>query len=270
MFDELRAFLAAHREGTFTAAARRVHLSQPAFTAAIHRLETRVGARLFDRGPGGARLTAAGRALLPWATEALGAVERGVRAVADVEGLRGGEVRIAAGATACAVLLPPVLTAFHAAHPGVRLFLREAPAPEVRRGVETGAHDLGIVAGPGTEPWVDDDLVLVAAPHAPAAALPHLTFPPGTHHRAALDQHFPEAEIAMELSSLAAVRAHAETGLGVALLSRASVASALDAGRLREVPDPRTPIRRTLSLLHLGADRLSPAAAALRARLLGG
>jgi DNA-binding transcriptional LysR family regulator len=148
------------------------------------------------------------------------------------------------------------------------MFLREALEHEIRAGVEAGELDLGIVAGPGTEPWLDDDLVLVAAPEVDAAALPHLTFPPGANHRALLDRHFPEVEIAMELSSLAAVRAHVETGLGVALLSRASVARHLRAGRLREVPDPRTPIRRTLSLLHLGGDRLSPAAAALRERLV--
>jgi DNA-binding transcriptional LysR family regulator len=269
VFDELRAFLAAHREGTFTAGARQVHLSQPAFTAAIHRLETQVGGRLFDRGPGGARLTAAGHALLPWAQQALSSVDRGIRAVADVEGLRSGEVRVAAGSTACAVLLPPYLTDFHRTHPGVRMFLREALEHEIREGVGRGELDLGIVAGQGTERWLDDDLVLVAAPDVDARGLPHLTFPVGANHRALLDRHFPEADIAMELSSLAAVRAHVETGLGVALLSHASVARALASGRLRLVEDPRTPLRRTLSLLHLGVERMSPAAAALRTRLLG-
>lgn len=261
-------FLAAVEAGTFTAAARRVHLSQPAFTAAVARLEERVGERLFDRTRTGVRLTAAGRALLPWAQRATSALERGARAVADVQGLRAGEVRVGAGSTACAVLLPPALTAFHRDHPGVRLLLREARDADVRAGVEGGAFDLGVVTGDGTERWVDDPLVLVAAPGVDPATTPHLTFPPGAHHRALLDRHFPEVEIAMELSSLAAVRAHVETGLGVALLSRASVAQALAAGRLREVPDPRTPLARTLWLLHAGVDHLSPGAAALRQRIL--
>lgn len=268
MLDELRGFLAAAEAGTFTAAARRVHLSQPAFTAAMARLEDRVGARLFDRGPGGARLTASGRALVPWAEQALASVERGLRAVADVEHLAAGEIRLAGGSTACAVWWPPVLTAFHREFPQIHLSLRELRDAEIRRGVEGGDIDLGVVSGEGSDAWVEDALVLVAAPGADTAHLRHLTSPPGTHHRTCLDAAFPEASIAMELTSLAAVRAHAEAGLGVALLSRAAAAESLGAGRLREVPDPRTPIRRTLSLVHAGLARCSPATLALRARLL--
>ena len=268
MLDELKLFLRIADEGTFTAAARRAHLSQPALTAAIHRLEDQLGARLFHRGQGGARLTAAGLALRPWAEAALSAVERGRRAVAEVEGLEAGEVRLAAGSTACSVLLPPVLTAFRAAHPGVRLYLRELNPDEIVRRVEVGEVDLGVVPDRGTEPWLEDALVLVAAPDIDSAHLPHVTFLPGANHRELLDRHFPGVEIAMELTSLAGVKAHVEAGMGVALLSRSSVARDLDEGRLVEVPDPRTPILRTLWLVHAGP--LSPAAQALRDALLAG
>lgn len=268
MLDELQQFLWAVETGTLTAAAKRAHRSQPALTASIHRLEDELGARLLDRGPGGARPTAAGEALIPWARAALAAVERGRRAVAEIEGLAAGEVRIGAGATACSVWLPPVLTAFRAAHPAIRLYLREGSGERLLADVASGALDLAIVADQGTERWLDDELVLVAAPGADPAHLPHLTFPPGANHRALLDAHFPDVEIAMELSSLAAVRAHVERGMGVALLSRAAARERLDDGALVEVPDPRTPIRRTLWLAHRGPDLLSPAARALRAMLL--
>src|SRR5687768_12828986 len=125
MLSELGHFALVVEHGTLTAASRRAHLSQPALTASIHRLEAEFGARLLDRGPGGATLTAAGRALLPWAQQALSAVERGRRAVAEIEGLHAGEVHLAAGSTACAVFLPPVLTAFRRNHPAIRLYLRE-------------------------------------------------------------------------------------------------------------------------------------------------
>src|SRR5262245_36137821 len=117
MLDELRHFLEIARQGTFTAAARQVHLSQPALTASIHRLESELGANLLDRGPGGAVLTAAGRALVPWAESALSSVARGRRAVREIESLESGEVRIGAGSTACLILLPPLLAEFHDAHP---------------------------------------------------------------------------------------------------------------------------------------------------------
>jgi DNA-binding transcriptional LysR family regulator len=270
MLEGLGHFLEIVRRGTFTAAARHVHLSQPALTASIQRLEAEIGARLLDRGAGGATPTAAGRALIPWAEAALAAVARGKRAVRETEGLEAGEVRIGAGSTACAVHLPPILAAFHAAHPGIRLFLREAPGDAIEPSVASGELDLGIVADGGTEPWLEDPLIVVAAPDVDPTDLPHLTFPPGANHRDLLDLHFPGVPIAMELSSLAAVRAHVEAGIGVALLSRASVAREMAAGTLVAVDDPRTPVVRTLWLLHLGLDRLSPAARALRDALLDG
>jgi DNA-binding transcriptional LysR family regulator len=270
MLEDLTQFLEIVRLGTFTAAARHVHLSQPALTASIHRLEDEVGARLLDRGPGGATPTAAGRALIPWAEAALAAVARARRAVREIERLEAGEVRIGAGSTACAVLLPPVLAAFHEAYPAIHLFLREAAADAVEPAIASGELDLGVVADGGTEPWLEDPLIVVAAPGVDPERLPHLTFPSGANHRDLLDKHFPGVEIAMELSSLAAVRAHVEAGIGIALLSRASVAREIASGTLVEVDDPRTPLVRTLFLLHLGVQRLSPAARALRDRLLQG
>src|SRR5215212_2052563 len=100
MLESLRHFLLITEHGTFTRAARRAHLSQPALTASIHKLEEELGARLFHRGRTGAALTAAGEALVPRARAALAAVADARRAVAEIEGLRSGEVRLGAGATA--------------------------------------------------------------------------------------------------------------------------------------------------------------------------
>ena len=130
MYDELRHLVLIVEHGTFTEAARHAHLSQPALTASIRRLEAHVGAKVLHRGRDGARLTAAGEALLPRAQASLAALEDGIRAVAEVEGLRAGEVRLGAGATACSYLLPPALVGFATAHPGIRYFLRENTTDE--------------------------------------------------------------------------------------------------------------------------------------------
>jgi len=269
MHDGLRHFLLICTHGTFTAAARRAHLSQPALTASIQRLEEELGARLLDRGPRGARPTAAGAALVPFAQAALGAVSAGRRAVAEVTGLVAGEVRIGAGATACTYLLPPILTAFRAAHPGVHLYLRESTSAAARRRLGAGDLDIAIVSDPdGAEPWRTEELVLVSHPDRDPTDAPHLTFPHGANHRELLDRHFPGVIVAMELNSLVAVKAHVAAGMGVALLSTHAVARDLEAGRLVRVDDPRAPVPRTLYLLHHGIERLTPATRALRAALL--
>lgn len=273
MLDELRCLLLIVEHRSFTAAARPAHLSQPALSAAIRRLEEEFGARLLHRDRKGVSPTAAGRALLPRARAAIAAIEDGRRAVAEVEGLGAGEVRIGGGATVCTYFLPGPLAEFRRRHPGVRFQVREAYPDAIHAAVETGEIDLGIISGPGRDPWRTDELILVAPPAAvadwpPGEAPPFIAFPPGSATRALLEHHFPAADVVMELGSIASIKENVRAGIGVALVSRAAVAADLAAGHLVELPSPRTPIARRLSLVHRGVDRLPPAAAALRRLLL--
>lgn len=268
MLDGLHHFLLIVEHGTFTAAARAAHLSQPALTASIQRLEEAHGARLLDRGRRGASPTAAGRALIPRARAALSAVAEGKRAVREVLDLERGEVRIAAGATACTYLLPPTLAEFRRAYPGVRFWLRETTTEEALTAIDAGEIDLGIVTHPRGELWFEDELILIAAPETDPEGAPFVSFRVGATTRALFDANFPGAEVAMELGGIAAVKTHVRIGVGLALVSRHSVETDLALGRLVEVPHPRTPVKRALHLVHSGLDRLPPAATALRARML--
>lgn len=270
MLDGLKNLLLIVEHGTFTEAARHAHLSQPALTASIRRLEEQLGARLLHRGRKGASLTAAGAALVPSARAALAAVEEGRRAVLEIEELARGEVRIGGGATACTYLLPPTLATFRREHPGVRLWLREMTTDEARRMIDEGAIDLAVVtdADPNSDLWFEDELVLVAAPGVDPVGAPFVTFRSGATTRALLEATFPEAEIAMELGGVAAVKTHVRMGIGVALVSRHAVQTDLRLGRLVEIEDGRTPVPRPMHLVHRGIDRLPPAARALRELML--
>ena len=268
MLDELHHFVLIAGHGTFTEAARQAHLTQPALSASIARLEDFVGARLFHRGAGGTRLSAAGEALLPRARAALAAVAEGKRAVGEVLGLHAGEVRLGGGATACTYFLPPILAEFRREHPGIVLKLREAMTAAVQEAIAAGELDLGIVTDPRGEHWMDDELILVAAPRTDAARAPFVTFPPGAASRQLLERHFPDAHVVMELSGIAAVVAFVRAGVGIALVSRQAVAAELARRTLVEIAHPRTPVVRPMHLVHLGVERLPPAAAALRRRLL--
>ncbi|MEZ4465572.1 MAG: LysR family transcriptional regulator [bacterium] len=264
MLDELHHLVLVAEHGTFTAASRHAHLSQPALTASIQRLERWFDARLFDRGRQGAALTAAGQALLPRARAALAAVEDGRRAIREILELSAGEVRLGAGHTACTCLLPPLLAAFRAEHPGIRLLLREGFTADLRALVDQGELDLAILTDEGSEPWRRDRLVVVAAPGVAAEAAPFVAFSAPSPTRALVHRYFPDAEVVMELGSIAAIKAHVEAGVGRALISEVAVADEVARGTLVIQPVMGPAFERQLWLHHW--ENLPPAAAALRAR----
>lgn len=276
MFDRFRFFVAVVDAGTFTEAARRVHVSQPALSTSIKRLEETLGARLLHRGRGPATLTVAGEALLPRARAALAAVEDGRRAVEEIIGLHAGEVRMGAGTTACTYLLPPLLAAFRRAHPKVHYFLQEAHNQVLWDALQAGELDLALlpVESPAPEgsswliePCLRDELIVVTAPGNQDVRT-WVTFPRGSTTRQLLERHFPDEEVVMELGSIAAVKGNVRAGIGRCLVSRSGVGRDLDEGVLEEVKDPRTPIPRDFVLVCRGLDRLPPAAARLRELLL--
>ncbi|MEZ4361286.1 MAG: LysR substrate-binding domain-containing protein [Kofleriaceae bacterium] len=273
MLRELEHFTVIAEVGTFTEAARRIHLSQPALTASIQRLEEAVGAALLLRGRQGAELTAAGAAFLPKARAALAAFRDGQRAVAELQGLSAGQVRVGGGATACTYLLPALLAVFRRERPAISLALREAYTAELEAAVDAGELDLAIITVARRQRFDDrlqrfgrfteDELIAVAAPGVDPANSPWLTFTAGSPTRAVLLERLPDAPIAMELSSISAIKGNARAGIGLALVSRAAVANDLAAGSLVEVPLRWTPVRRRLAIRHRGRERLTPAAAAL-------
>ena len=283
MLEPLRHFTLVAQHGTLTAAARHAHVTQPALTASLQRLEAQMGARLFDRGPGGATLTAAGAALLPRARAALAAVDEGRRAVAEVMGLTAGSVRVGAGATVCTYYLPRTLAKFREAHPSVQILLREASPEDLLDALEAGELDLVVLArvlrrgggdllpaarsGLAREKWLEDEMVLVGAPGADAKTAPLVTFAHGATTRTLVDHYFPGIPIAMELGSIAAVKGNTRAGVGVALLSRRAVERDVAAGQLVVLEAQATPLIRTLYLVHRGRDRLPPAASELHRML---
>lgn len=264
MLDELRHFLLVVDHGTVTAAARAAHLSQPALSASLRRLETHFGATLLRRGRSGAEPTAVGRTLVPRAQAVLAAMSDAQQAVREVQGLTRGEVRIGAGGTVATYLLPPLLARFRTRHPNIRIVLSELFPAQGRDAVDRGEIDLAILPdGPG-EAWGHDDFILVGAKRVDPEGHPFVTFLSGTHTRAVLDRHFPDADVVMELASIAAVKRHVREGIGIALISSAAVRVELRNRRLFRLSHPLTPLRRELRLVHRGRESLSPAAAALR------
>ncbi|MFE5776848.1 LysR family transcriptional regulator [Brachybacterium sp. NPDC056505] len=290
--DHLQAFDAAARLGTFTHAAEELFLTQPSFSRKIAGLEAELGAPLFDRGRGGAALTAAGEALLPIARRILADERSARRTLDELAGLRRGLVRIGAPPTLCVSLVADVLAAFHARHPDIELHVLEAGAHTLAEALEAGDLDLALTVTredrPGADearlvPLLREELVVVATaqrPHdgttlpdevtlAELAALPQVAFNRSYELRASTDAAFAAhgltPRIAVEGAEMDAVLRFVERGIGVAVVPAMVVRGR--AG-LRSARLVRPALERTVNLALRRDAQASAAAAAMHEMVL--
>ncbi|MFF4342619.1 LysR family transcriptional regulator [Kitasatospora sp. NPDC001540] len=252
--------------GSFTRAAGRLHVTQPALSHQVRALEGALGGPLLERLPRAVRLTPLGRAVLPHARAVLADAGRLHAAARRATGLEEGELEVAAVHSVALGLLPPVLRAWRARHPGVRVRLREYPHEELLRAA-TAAGRADLAVGPLLDDWegpvrelgveefalvlpADDPLAAAPGGVLPLAALAErdwVHYAPGHGLAEVLDAacarvgFLPRAAVRTEQTSAAPVLAAA--GLGPALVPATVLPPALDAAVLR--PDP--PVRRPLA-----------------------
>ena len=263
---QLEYFLEAARQRNFTRAAVRLNLAQAALSEQIRKLESELGASLFNRGRRETVLTSAGELLREHAELLIENAASAQRAVRDLVGLRGGRLTIGSIPSVSACILPAVIASFRKKYPLVELALFEGTSEAVAGWVEVGRVELGIVQLPTvggrfdaqrlfTEPFV----ALVASSHPVAAqgsvALAKLSgeafvLYKGRARDSALtacrDAGF-EPRVACESSELETIRSLVAAGLGIAILPELATRSAPGgcvAVRLRG-----TPVERQVAVL---------------------
>jgi DNA-binding transcriptional LysR family regulator len=167
--QQLEYFLAALEEGSFTAAAERLHLAQPSLSEQVRRLEAELGVALFARVGRGITPTAAGLALRPHAEAALAAVDDAREAVVQQRELQGGIATFGTFGTARWYPGTQIVTAFRKRHPKVRVRLVGQNSSEVAEAVRDGDLEAGLIALPiddrGLEvrPIMQDEILYVSA-----------------------------------------------------------------------------------------------------------
>ncbi|MFP3245977.1 MAG: LysR family transcriptional regulator, partial [Paraburkholderia sp.] len=214
---EIRAFIAVAEAGSFTRAAVRLHLSQPALTVQIRRLEETLGARLFDRNSRNVALTPVGRELLPVLQKSLREMEHvllDARALSDGST---GTVRIACLPSFAASLLPDLVREFRREVPGAAFDIRDVVASVVNRLVRSEEADLGLTGGELVDPSLEvlyageDKLCIVCPAGHPLARKRRITLESlvdhplvltaaGTSVRAVVDAAFEQAGVAPVLT----------------------------------------------------------------------
>lgn len=282
-FHQLELFYAVARQGSVTRAAEALHISQPAVSAQLAELERALGVPLLERlaGGRGVRLTEAGLLVYEHAAHIFALAEDLERGIADLKGLRSGQLIVGASTTLGEYLLPPALGRFKARYPDIMVDLKISNTSRITELVRRGELDLGFVGEVAdipelaVEPFTEDTLVVIAAPHhpllkqprgaAPIPPMPIVTLEDLQQHgfiaREAgsatrnvaeryLRQHGVEPRVLMELGSNEAVKHAVAAGLGVAILSRFAIQVELRAGTLCEVPVAGWDCRRPLSIIY--------------------
>jgi aminoethylphosphonate catabolism LysR family transcriptional regulator len=139
---QFRAFHAVATTGSFTAAARMLHTSQPPITTHVRELEEHYGVELFHRHGRGAELTAVGAELLAIANRIVAGQEEAVEFLRNVGGLRTGRLRV--GMVAPHHLIE-VIAAFHARYPGITIVVSQGNSAELLDGLRHYRSDLALV-----------------------------------------------------------------------------------------------------------------------------
>ena len=238
---ELETFIAVAQAGSFSAAALRMHVTQPTVTGRIQRLESALGASLLRRTTRKVETTPQGAMLLAEATKALDGLGRLVHGFRKEASLARQRVVVAATPTLAALTLPLVIHGYSERFADVEVELRDLQYAGVLAAVEDGSAGLGVLAFEGEDPryrfqslW-SDDMLLMAPRHHPLAGLKRISIEEFARHplimvdphqalrsriAEALQRHglsLPSYQVVANLGTLLGM---INAGMGVALLPR--------------------------------------------------
>lgn len=279
---QLQIFAAVAHSGSTTAASAELALSQSATSAAVNELERLLSLQLFDRVGRRLLLNDNGRALLPRALALLDGAA-GIEQMARDGSAQRQSLRVGASTTIGSHVLPGLLARFMGGQPANAAAWRSqvviGNTAAICDAVAAFELDVGLIEGAchqatlSVRAWLQDELVLVAAPSAQApggnwsiADLQEqvwLLREPGSGTREATDQallpHLHSYRRSMEMGSSEAIRHAATAGLGVACLSAWAVDAAIQAGQLQRLTTTLPKLQRQCYVVLHRDKQLTPA-----------
>lgn len=269
----LQVFYTVARLLSFTKAAEELHMTQPAVTFQVRQLEEQFNTRLFDRTHNRISLTEAGKKVYECGERIFEIYAEMDNAVRQLTGDISGVLILGASTTIAEYMLPVLLGDFKAEHPSVTVRLKVANTDGIVSQVENNAIDLGVVEAPVTnknlvvEECSTDQLVVIVAPGhelANEAVIPLkrlAEFPficreegsgtrevmLGSMHASGMEES--ELQISMELGSIESIKGAVEAGMGISVISSATIQKEIKLGTLVAIKtDP--PIVRPFSFVH--------------------
>lgn len=289
---QLRYFLAAIRQGSLRAAAKKHFVTQPAVSVQLKKLEEEIGEKLYYRA--GKRIvpTQAGDLLIPQIEEVLQRIDLLSESVAGLRGLEHGRLKLGNIDAASIYVLPGVFRVFHRRYPGVDIHVVVADSDSLLDALDVGDVELAIVTLPLARetvevvPFYEDVMVLVAGPRHdlvtnrklrqnPLEAVAEtglITYPSASTTRRQIESVFIENGLgfraAMEMSSPEAIKRLTETGLGASILPLKIVSSEVRRGTLKVIPTGDVKFQRMLGVVYKAKEILSQPAQVFLTMLL--
>src|SRR4051812_22370332 len=245
---DLTTFATVARLGGMGRAARAMNTVQSNVTQRVRRLEQSLGVALFERSRAGARLTAAGERLIPYAARVDALLEEASRAARD-DGAPRGTLVVGALETTMALRLSPLLASYAAAYPHVDLVLRTGTTAELVERVLSRDLEGAFVCGPVVHPELaaaalfEEELALLSAPSKGSVAdllrqpdLRLIILRAGCSYRQRLEEILARRGVVglrrLEFGTLEAILGAVAAGLGVTLMPRALVGPTWRGGRI--------------------------------------
>lgn len=277
---DLRAFVAVAELNSFRAAAESIHLSQPALSRRVEKLEAALGIRLFERTTRSVSLTAVGRDFSRKARSLLDDLENSLLSMQEVAASQLGEVVIACVPSAVYYFLPQVLKEYHARYPKIRVRIIDDSANAVLESVTRGEADFGINIIGTQEPEIDFQAILTESfvlacrrdhplankrkvTWAELAEYDYMTVDKSSGNRLLLDLALANSNVRLnwryEAKHISTLVGLVEAGLGIAVVPRLSMPIDKHA-TLITVPMTEPTVERTVGLICRRGRELSPSA----------
>lgn len=278
--SDLRAFVAVAELGTFSAAALDLHLSQPALSRRISKLEAKMGVRLLERTTRRVDLTAFGRDFARKARDILNSLDESLIGLGDVAGRISGEVSVACVPSVVRYFLPQVLREFHERYPRIVIRVMDEGASDVlssvvRNEVDFGLNYIGVQeANIDFQPVLKEAFVVACRRDHPLAKRPAVTWTElntydymsvakASGNRLLLDLALADApdlpRSFCEVRHVMSVVSLVEAGVGIAAVPRLAM-PADDHPILVSVPLVEPVVSRTIGLIRRRGRVLSAAA----------
>jgi DNA-binding transcriptional LysR family regulator len=285
---QLKVFEAVARHRSFSRAAEELHLTQPAVSTQVGKLEEHAGLPLFEQLGKKIHLTPAGTQLLQCSREIIQKFQEAEEAMAQFKGVSGGRLNVSV-ISAGDYFFPRLLVEFAQRHAGVTLNFGVCNREELLTQMQENVTDLAVMVRPPEDcdtvalPFAPHPYVIVAAPGHPLARTaripayriirePFVVREKGSDTWNSMVEgfgaHLPGLNIAMEIRSTETIKQAVIAGMGVTFLSAHTISRELQAGSLTVLDVQGFPLMLNWYVVHRRTKRLPPVAQAFKNFLL--